>query len=200
MRILFVADGRSPIALNWMRYFVERGDDVFLASTFPCSPDLALRELQITPVAYSARRSPRTSSQGGSALGLKWRTALRHLLGPLTIPAAARRLRAYIQRVQPDLVHAMRIPFEGMLAADARATMPLIISIWGNDFTLHAPSTALMRHYTEWSLAVADGLHADCRRDIGAWLHARPRWSVRAQAAFVRRCSTLPGKSPRSRS
>src|SRR5574340_620393 len=166
MRILFVADGRSPIALNWMRFFVDRGDDVFLASTFHCSPDLPLRELRITPVAYSGTRLRGRPSQGGAASWLKARTALRQALGPLTIPRAARSLRAYISRVQPDLVHAMRIPFEGMLAADARTAAPLVISVWGNDFTLHAPTSPLMQHYTRWSMAVADGLHADCQRDI----------------------------------
>ena len=28
MKILYVADGRSPIAQNWIRHFVEPGDDV----------------------------------------------------------------------------------------------------------------------------------------------------------------------------
>jgi hypothetical protein len=60
----------------------------------------------------------------------------------------------------------MRIPFEGMLAADAYGVAPLVVSAWGNDFTLHAPSTALMRHYTAWTMRVADALHADCRRDV----------------------------------
>jgi glycosyltransferase involved in cell wall biosynthesis len=165
MRLLFVADGRSPIALNWIRYFVERGDDVFLASTSACSPDLPLQELEITPVAYSARTGgPNRARRGASALRLL--TALHHLLGPLTIPRAARRLRDFADRVRPDLVHAMRIPFEGMLAADAGGAAPLLVSVWGNDFTLHAPSTALMRHYTAWTLGVADALHADCQRDI----------------------------------
>jgi hypothetical protein len=53
-----------------------------------------------------------------------------------------------------------------MLAADAYTGTPLIVSVWGNDFTLHAPSTPLMRHYTNWTLKVADALHADCQRDI----------------------------------
>jgi glycosyltransferase involved in cell wall biosynthesis len=75
-------------------------------------------------------------------------------------------LRAFAERIKPDIVHAMRIPFEGMLAADAYGIAPLVTSAWGNDFTLHAPSTALMRHYTEWTLRVSDALHADCRRDI----------------------------------
>ena len=48
----------------------------------------------------------------------------------------------------------MRIPYEGMLAADAYTGIPLIVSIWGNDFTLHAPSTRLMSHYTRWTMQV----------------------------------------------
>jgi glycosyltransferase involved in cell wall biosynthesis len=42
---------------------------------------------------------------------------------------------------------------------------PLVVSVWGNDFTLHAPSTPLMRHYTRWTMQAADALHTDCRRD-----------------------------------
>jgi glycosyltransferase involved in cell wall biosynthesis len=60
----------------------------------------------------------------------------------------------------------MRIPYEGMLAADAYTGIPLIISTWGNDFTLHAPSTRLMSHYTRWTMQVTNALHADCRRDV----------------------------------
>src|SRR5262249_1618159 len=62
--------------------------------------------------------------------------------------------------------HALRIPYEGMLAADAYMGAPLVVSIWGNDFTLHAPSTPLMDHYTRWTMQVADALHADCQRDV----------------------------------
>lgn len=172
MRILFVADGRSPTALNWMRYFVERGDEVHLASTFACKPDLALASLDVVPVAFSAAKSaarasssPKKGFWGASTLGL--RTVIRQWFGPLTIPRAAGRLREIVRRVRPDLVHAMRIPYEGMLAADAsNGDAPLLVSVWGNDFTLHAPSTPGMRHYTEWALKVADALHADCQRDI----------------------------------
>jgi glycosyltransferase involved in cell wall biosynthesis len=185
MRLLFIADGRSPIAQNWIRYFAERGDEVHLASTFACSVDFPLNGFEITPVAFSrvkkqTQRPGSASSQmlrpfdtpfgrraalrSARALGL--RTAIRHTLGPLTIPRASRRLRTIIQQIQPDLIHAMRIPYEGMLAADAYMRIPLIVSVWGNDFTLHAPSTALMRHYTIWTMKVADALHADCERDI----------------------------------
>ncbi len=171
MRILFVADGRSPIANNWLRYFVERGDEVYLASTFACRPELPFNGMEIVPVAFSrmkttpeAGATPKGGVWGASTL--KLRTAIRQWFGPLTVFRASRQLRRFIEQVKPDLVHAMRIPYEGMLAADAAGFAPLVVSVWGNDFTLHAPVTPLMRHYTEWTLKVADALHADCQRDI----------------------------------
>lgn len=166
MRLLFIADGRSPIAQNWIRYFAERGDEVYIASTFACSVDFPLKELKITPVAFSGAKKSGGGSRAASSLAVGLRTALRDRIGPLTIPRAAKRLREFIQRVEPDLVHAMRIPYEGMLAADAYTGAPLVISVWGNDFTLHAASNRMMEHYTSWAMHVADGLHADCRRDI----------------------------------
>jgi len=173
MRILFVADGRSPIALNWIRHWVKRGDEVLLASTFPCKIELPLAGLRITPVAFSGTKSaprPGAVKKGGfwGARSLGLRTVIRQFLGPLTIPRAAPALRRFVEESTPDLVHALRIPYEGMLAADALAPLcvPLLISVWGNDFTLHAPATPLMRHYTTWALTVADALHADCQRDI----------------------------------
>lgn len=174
MRLLFVADGRSPIAQNWIRYFAERDHEVYLASTFDRSVDFPLKGLEITPVAFSGARkasqrpgtAPSRMLRLGSAQALGLRTAIRHFLGPLTIRRASQRLLGFIERVKPDLVHAMRIPYEGMLAADAYTGVPLIVSVWGNDFTLHAPSNSMMGHYTRWTMKVADGLHADCQRDI----------------------------------
>ena len=60
----------------------------------------------------------------------------------------------------------MRIPFEGMVASSAKTDAPLLVSVWGNDFTLHAESTPLMASYTGKTLEKADALHADCKRDI----------------------------------
>ncbi|MEJ5225833.1 MAG: glycosyltransferase family 4 protein [Anaerolineales bacterium] len=170
MNILFVADGRSPTAINWIRHFTETGHRVHLVSTFACPPLPGLAGFDVLPVAFSGAKSASQSSDTArrmlwSAATLSLRTTLRRWLGPLTIARAADHLRKIIQSAQPDLVHAMRIPFEGMLAADALANLPLVVSVWGNDFTLHAPSTPLMRHYTRWTMQVASALHTDCRRD-----------------------------------
>ena len=171
MRLLFVADGRSPIALNWIGYFVERGHEVHLASTFPCAPNLRLRSLRLAPAAFSGlgeggNHQEKKTGLFRRLLPVAARTHLRQWLGPLTLPSAARRLRKIIDEIQPDLVHAMRIPYEGMLAALAAPEQPLLVSVWGNDFTLHAPATPWMGYYTRNTLHRLAALHTDCRRDL----------------------------------
>jgi len=168
MKILFVVDARSPIAQNWVRHFVQRGDQVYIASTFACPAgvDFPIKGFEIIPVAFSALKKADQPPGSASARTLGLRTVFRQCFGPLTIGRAAQRLRAFVDQVIPDLIHAMRIPYEGMLAADSSAGRPLIVSTWGNDFTLHAPSTPLMSHYTRRTMQVADALHTDCQRDL----------------------------------
>ena len=183
MRLLFVADGRSPIALNWIMHFVESGHEVHLVSTSPCKPNLDLSSFNVVPVAFSGvgmRLRVRSSDPGrelhpasatsrpsvGSAWMVDLRSFLRHWFGPLTIPRAAKRMRERMQAVRPDLVHAMRIPFEAILTTAASPSAPLLISVWGNDFTLHATSTPWMGWLTRRALLYADGLHVDCQRDL----------------------------------
>lgn len=171
MRILYVADGRSPTALNWINYFVEQGHEIHLVSTSPCQPEFKLASLQIIPVAFSRASSGQPYAQSTSLLKqittVGMRTKIRQLLGPLTLPRATEKLRSIISALKPDLIHAMRIPFEGMLAARASRDMqiPLLISVWGNDFTLHAKSTPIMATHSRRALQRADALHTDTQRD-----------------------------------
>jgi glycosyltransferase involved in cell wall biosynthesis len=173
MRLLYLADGRSPIAQNWLRYFSEREHEVHLLSTTPCDPDLRVSSIDVIHVAFSRLGRGRTSPPGASTSSGSWlrtgllplRAWLRHWIGPWTVLPAASRVRAEIERIQPDLVHAMRIPFEGMLACEAGPSAPLLLSVWGNDFTLHADASPWMRSFTRRALSRADGLHSDCRRD-----------------------------------
>jgi glycosyltransferase involved in cell wall biosynthesis len=187
MRILFVADGRSPTAVTWIRYFVEQGHEVHLASSFPARVALKLASSRFIPVAFSGA----ASEEAGASEGLRgWlpttpRTRLRQWLGPFTLRKSGKALRAYAEEVQPDLVHALRIPFEGMMAAQAGLTVPLIISVWGNDFTLHAPSTLPMQRATRRAMRLADGLHTDTQRDV----KLATRWGFDANKPSI----VLPG-------
>ncbi len=193
MKILFVADGRSPTAINWMQHFIAAGHEVHLASTFPSAPLAGAASHHVIPVAFSGVVAENDAAPGGGGLLKRVttpqvRTRIRQWAGVLTLPRAARQLTGLIHTLQPDLVHAMRIPFEGMLASLALAALefhrtppalqnpafinlamrkaPLVISIWGNDFTLHAPANPMMRYRTRQALRLADAIHADCQRDI----------------------------------
>jgi len=136
-------------------------------------------------VAIPAAFSEIYAQPEGSAGGHQWlirrivpiglRTRFRQVVAPLSFPRAVNALRDLIERIHPDLIHAMRIPYEGMIASMAmkrnsgrdgnlRKTA-LLISVWGNDFTLHARSTPIMSHYTRQALDNCDALHTDCQRD-----------------------------------
>jgi len=177
MRILFLADGRSPIALNWIHHWIERGEEVHLLSSFACEPPAGAASFHVVPVAFSGARRPRrgSPSAGGFLWGvqaLQLRQVVRHWLGPLFLPGASRGVAQIIEDIKPDLVHAMRIPYEGMLAAGAVRGVPLVVSVWGNDFTLHARSTPLMAALTRRTMRMASALHSDCQRDVrlaGEW-------------------------------
>lgn len=178
MRLAYLVDGRSPIALNWIRYMVQAGHEVHLISTTPAVPQLDLAGLYHVPVAFSglARSYPSGQSGGGKpagwrkllsgAGGIRLRTLVREWVGPGMMAKPARDLRVLVDRINPDLVHAMRIPFEGMLATEAGFQQPLMVSIWGNDFTLHANASPGMRRLTRRVLQRCDGLHSDCKRDL----------------------------------
>jgi glycosyltransferase involved in cell wall biosynthesis len=173
MRILFVADGRSPTALNWLRHWIETGHEVHLVSTFPCDPLPELASFHVLPVAFGGMAGGQVGKTGNATrqpgplgrLRGPLRT-LRYFLGPLGLPSHQKHYHALVTKIQPDLVHALRIPFEGMLAAVAPPGIPLLVSIWGNDLTLHAHGSFLMAAQTRHVLRRAEGLLADTARDI----------------------------------
>lgn len=168
MRLLFVADGRSPIAFNWMAYFLEAGDEVHLVSLYPCQTDLKFASVRWLHVPFLGSELAVQIAPGSflrQIFPAQWRTKFRQHLVPLGLSRTARELRQWIERLQPDLVHAMRIPYEGMIAALANPACPLLISVWGNDLTLHVAANPFIRRLTRQTLTRAGALHCDCFRD-----------------------------------
>ena len=162
------------------------GYEISLVSTFHCDPQNELKNYACLPIAFSRFSSGQPTTKAGSGSKDKnWirrltpgLQTLRYYLGPLTI---LRYLRAYQKLVhtwQPDLVHALRIPFEGMLASFTPYEIPFVVATWGNDLTLHARGSLLMRWFTRRTLKRATGITSDTHRDIELAL----RWGLAAKA------------------
>ncbi len=162
-----------------MAYFIER-HEVHIISTYPCSPDdfpqAALYEVPVALANFSrtSRVARQVTAQRKSlwsylraSLTPKLSFAVQYGLLPFDVERQAERVSRLLEQISPDLVHALRIPFEGIVAAQAVApTVPLLISVWGNDFTLWASHHPLIAGQTEAALQRADALHADCERDL----------------------------------
>lgn len=176
MHILLVADGRSPTTHRWIEGLLAMQYQVTLVSTYPCPPYPNILATHNLPVAFSALLGGVASNSRAEKQPTTGKTAkpllksvlayIRYLIGPLTLRQYKKAFQAIIKAVQPDLVHALRIPFEGMLAAYTPPEIPLLVSIWGNDLTLHAKRSRAMRNATLRTLQRADGLIADAQRDI----------------------------------
>jgi len=178
MHIMLVADGRSPTTRRWIATTLKIASRVTLVSTFPCAPVEGIEALYVLPVAFSGlagsqagtgAANPKAANQGPRKLISRFRGLFlsgRYLMGPLTLPYYGQKFARMTEHINPDLVHALRIPFEGMLANYTPRHIPLAASIWGNDLTLHASGSGLMAALTRQVLRRVDGLAADTQRDI----------------------------------
>jgi len=171
LKILILADGRSPITRRWIAMLKPLGFHITLISSYACDPVPGADNFYILPLAFSQFGGSQAGSGGSSGLrNLVKRVRplaqkIRHWLGPWTIEFKKNTLQQIIAAEKPNILHAMRIPFEGMLAGYVDSKIPLIISTWGNDFTLHAPSTMRMGALTRRALARASALISDTQVD-----------------------------------
>jgi glycosyltransferase involved in cell wall biosynthesis len=173
MHILLLADGRSPITKSWLKTLQPLGHRISLVSSFPCDPVDGVELAAVLPVAFArfggsqAGTAGQSSRKKGAISRLRpLLSGVRHMLGPWTIPYYQNKFAQIVKALHPDLVHALRIPYEGMVAAATPVQYPLVVSTWGNDFTLHAPANALMGRLTRRAVTRADALLSDTAADV----------------------------------
>ena len=194
MHILLIADGRSPITRCWLRMLSGLDCRVSLISTFPCEKIPGIEKQFNLPLAFASMSGSQVAGTGKRGQSLvrkvvaRLRPALlwvRALAAPLTLARYRQEYLRIVAELKPDVVHALRIPFEGMLTSCTPREIPLILSIWGNDLTFHARSSFLMAGQTRKALERADGLLADAARD----LRLAKEWGLRAGVPTL----VLPG-------
>src|ERR1700744_2250702 len=176
VRVLLVAETRSPTTYGWVDAVRSAGVIVLGpdGQEWPEHPDAGrdwkLRSSFNRRLLAFSKATPRR---------LKVAHKVRRVVGPSVARRRGRGLTAVIRAVQPDLVHALRIPYEGVTAAAAcPPDVPLAVSIWGNDLKLHVMNR-LTGRATRRVLARTDLLFADCQRDLDL---ARD-WDLRPAAA-----------------
>jgi hypothetical protein len=104
LRILLVADGRSPITRNWIRMIDGLGHQVILLSTFPHKPISDIEGQFILPVGFSSIAGSQVKSESQGELSktgvfvalfrplLMW---IRAFLTPLLMPGYRARFLEY---------------------------------------------------------------------------------------------------------
>ncbi len=169
MHILITADGRSPITQNWIHSVLKLGYQVTLVSTYPCEDLPGVENTIRFPVAFGGFASAGRTSGGMRRMIRGFRPLIqlfRNSFAPTMMRNAGHRFQKLLEGIKPDLVHALRIPYEGILASHTPPGIPLVVTIWGNDLTLHAPASRGLGRWTRQTLQRADALLADARRDI----------------------------------
>ena len=146
--------------------------ELVLISSYVCEPIDGLKKCYTLPLAFASQGGSQAGS-GSASLAKQlvsrfrpFAQRMRHLLGPWMLSKHVSEYLDMLKAEKPDLVHAFRIPFEGMLASATPPGYPLILSTWGNDFTLHASSTGRMAIMTRKALQRADALMSDTQRDV----------------------------------
>ncbi len=181
LRVLFLVDFRSPIAQGWIRHLAGLGHTVRVVSTFPVDTDGEAFSVDVINLGFShlveirannsdPRESHPLKSWLARAASSNVTRRVWHRTNSSLAGLEARRhtgtVDRFVRAFQPDLIHAMRIPYEGVLAARLQSRVPLLISTWGNDLTLWAERRRRMGEVTRRTLSAADALHCDCHRDL----------------------------------
>ncbi len=131
MRVVYLADAPYIHTRRWVEHFARRGWDAHVISFRPA-------EIEGATVHFIG---------GLEAVG-----KARYLL-------QAPRVRSFVRRLRPDLVHALHLTSYGFLAGLCGAR-PTIASVWGTDI-LEAPQlTPFHRWITRYALAHADAVTA----------------------------------------
>lgn len=155
-----------PIALASLAGTISRSNRMLPSSRPGTNSDPGADDQPVPPTRDLRRSSNRRSGRPSSLAVEKMRTSVHRHVAPRDLvrhlPAAQKVVHAF----RPQIVHALRIPFEAMFGTLLTGGHRTVVSIWGNDLTLHAPTTKLMRRHTWRTLTKADGLISDCVRDI----------------------------------
>lgn len=157
MKVLLFADFRSDHARGWADGLESGGIEVHRLSSHQGSAD---------ELSGSTRHR---MSMDAARVSLTLADQARVLEAAVRANRRRRELRAVVQDARPDVVHALRLTFEGVtaLGAISRGWPPVVVSTWGQDIVRQAANSGFLRAWIRRSLPRASGLMADVGIDVG---------------------------------
>lgn len=169
MKILVYADFRSPHAQGWIKGLTATGIDVIAVSS-----ELSNMDGIIDPhdKATEMRQAFTSRSKSNGSLLRKIRKHLTRiqLIHSVVQVYRGRQRGAFLQDQvrlhRPDLIHALRLPYEGISTLSSIRDVPVVVSTWGQDFTSQAKYDPLLRIWYHRLLKKAAGFMADEEDDI----------------------------------
>jgi glycosyltransferase involved in cell wall biosynthesis len=178
-RLMLVGDVRSPHTMRWAQGVASIFDEVLLFSSHRLveQPREALPAnvaiLQTSSAMSKARRGSNSRLKGLGAdtspeRGAWARTLVhaRHVVESTTTRQLTGQVRRKAVNFRPDLIHALRLPWEGIACAPLADEYPVVVSLWGQDLTTQAPSSRLLARESRRALESVSGLTADCEWDV----------------------------------
>ena len=174
-KIIFIADGRSDHTKRWLAFF-SRNSEATLISTYDCDPIPGIKTIVLPGIfrvtnqlmsgeEKSIKQRRVMSRLIALLLRVQWAIKLWEHLRLLDLIRQRIRVNFILREIEPDVVHALRIPNEGYLTALSRRRN-FIVSSWGSDFIDTAKNSFLNRTLIKFTLKRTHTFFSDCRRDI----------------------------------
>jgi len=179
VKICFIADANSIHARRWVEYFCKPGNEIHILSTTrnpkPVEGAVVYDLFAGKPVVPHAENITATSKQplrsllkqalsnkiGGSLTLTKF---THRIMLPYRTFRLAGKAKAIVKKLQPALLHCLRLPVEGYIGG-LIGYHPLVISSWGDDFVFFANKYLLFRWLTRNALRRVDAYISDTTRD-----------------------------------
>lgn len=142
MKICYIGDAYSIHTQRWIKYFADKGHEVFLISFRPFGNN------KIENVQLFILKESHSSMWGISFL--------------INLLFTSVQVRKLIKKINPDIIHAHFITDCGLLGA-LSGFHPLVVTAWGSDILLH-PKKTKNRYIVQYVLKKADLITCDSNK------------------------------------
>jgi glycosyltransferase involved in cell wall biosynthesis len=173
IHLCLLGDANSVHVQRWCLQMLQRG---FRVSLITARPNV------LTPAcsAPTPREGELLPWDGPATVAQPLEGVTQYVLKPVSRTTdwlwRVRQTRAFLDEIQPDIVHAHYITSYGYLAARCRrAGQPLVMTAWGSDVLVSPRQSRLINWLTGWVLRQADLITGDSHDLLGAIRAYQPR-------------------------